>query len=151
PQNLEEAQRQAAAEGKDIFILFGASDSPPSHLLTSEVLTKPGFQETVPKKFVPVWIDASQQHAALLKMQNGPRNRALIRYYNVFIFPTVGLTDAQGKPYGRVTGYDPGQAEAYWSNLLKLQDNRVRRDRLLAAAAQAQGADQLAAAKEALK
>src|SRR5262249_2698297 len=99
-QDMEQAKAQAAREKKDIFLLFDGSDwCGWSIRFAYEVLFRTEFLKEVAKSYVLVLIDFPQKEAARAKVQDPARNHRLQQYYQVEGYPTVILTDAQGRPY----------------------------------------------------
>lgn len=109
PTDLEVAKRQAAAEKKDILVLFTGSDwCAWSQRLDREVFETATFGAQ--GRFVLVQADFPQ--AKELSPSLVTRNRELKEAWGVTGFPTVILANAAGEPYAR-TGYKPGGPEQY--------------------------------------
>jgi S1-C subfamily serine protease len=149
-QDPESARRVAAQENKDVLILFGGSDwCRWTKRLAQEVLFTPAFRDWAGRQFVLVLVDFPQHRDARAKVEDPGRNQRLFRVYEVEGFPTVVLTDAQGRSYG-VEHYRKGGPEAYLAHLAQQLRDRARRDELFGAVAREQGAGQLEAARKAL-
>ena len=120
--DFEEAKKIAAKENKSILIDFTGSDW--CHWckkLKKEVFGQDEFTKEASKQFVLVELDfprKSEQSAETKKA-----NKALAKKYGVSGYPTVLLTDAAGKPFGR-TGYREGGVAPYLAHLKKLRDQK---------------------------
>jgi S1-C subfamily serine protease len=149
-QDPEEAKRRAGAEKKDILMLFNASDwNPWCARLANEVFYQLEFRRGAPQHFILVYLDFPRDGAARGRVQDPARNERVRAEYGVDTYPTVVLADARGKPYA-YESYQQGGAAAYLDRLVQLREVRKERDRLLAQVEKADGADKLAAAREAL-
>jgi protein disulfide-isomerase len=135
--NLDEAQRLAVKEGKDLFILFtGTAWCSPCLQFESNVLSQPEFlRNTEPFILVKLEFPASDED-----LPAGQRKDFMYwrERYGVRLFPTVFLADANGRPYA-VTGHIGSGAEEYVRHLGKLREGRDRRDAALSKAAMARG------------
>ncbi len=112
------ARAEARAEGKGLLIVFTGTDwIEICEKFYDDILGQPAFIEAVSGEF------------ALLKLEFPKDNRlpreealqkALLRdAYRVRGFPTVVLTDANGRPFG-LNGYQPVSAEEYAEQLLDI-------------------------------
>jgi thioredoxin-related protein len=120
--DFAEAQKKAAAEGKDLFINFTGSDWCGWCIrLDKEVFSKPLFIYEAQKRFVFVYVDfpRNQKQSNTLKAQN----EKLAQRYEVQGFPTIILAQADGQPYAQ-TGYEEGGPMAYLEQLAKLQQKK---------------------------
>lgn len=120
--DLEEAKKIAAKEGKSILIDFTGSDW--CHWcikLKKEVFGLDEFTAEASKQFVLVELDFPRKSDQ--SEETKKRNKALAKKYEVRGFPTVLLTDAEGKPFGR-TGYRDGGVGPYLKHLKKLRDQK---------------------------
>ncbi len=93
--DLPAALTQAAAEKKNVLILFTGSDwCPPCKSLKANVLDKPEFAAYAKDKYVLVEIDLPNQK----KLADGliEKNRALASKYNVQGFPTMLVMNPEG-------------------------------------------------------
>jgi len=110
------ARNEAVAEGKNLLIVFTGTD-------WIEICTK--FYDEILGQ--PEFIDAVSSEFALLKLEYPkdsklPREeavqKALLRdAYRVRGFPTVVLTDAEGRPFG-LNGFQPTSPKEYAGQLL---------------------------------
>ncbi len=130
--NWEEAKKTAAKEKKDILIDFTGSDWCGWCIrLDNEVFSKKDFKKEAPKHFVLLELDFPRKTklAPDLKKQNDE----LQKRFRIQGFPTILLTDALGRPYGRA-GYQPGGPQAYLELLAKKRDAKTARDQSFAKA-----------------
>ncbi len=138
-EDMDKAMAQAAKEGKDLLLDFTGSDwCSWCKRLDKEVFTQEPFASDAPKKFVLVKLDfpRSRKMPEKVKKQNAQwRDRLGVRGY-----PTIYLTDAKGRPYGK-TGYRRGGPEAYMKHLGELQKARITRDKFLAEADKVKGVE----------
>ena len=150
-QDYEQALKLAAAQGKDIIMDFTGSDWCGWCIkLDEEVFAKQEFIDVVPNKFVLLKLDYPQDKSIIteeVKIQN----EALQKKYPVAGFPTIFVTDAQGRPYAQ-TGYQEGGPEKYIEHLNKLQATKIKMDELIKKAGDqaAAGADKAKFIDEAL-
>lgn len=120
--DFEAAQKQAAAEGKDLFINFTGSDWCGWCMrLDKEVFSQKLFIYEAQKRFVFVYLDfpRTKKQSDALKAQN----EKLAQRYEVGGFPTIILATADGRPYGK-TGYEQGGPVAYLQELARLQSQK---------------------------
>lgn len=131
------AKAKAKKEGKDLLLNFTGSDwCIWCHRLHDEVFAKEHFEKEATKYFVLVELDFPREKK--LPEETVEQNRKLQELFEIEGFPTIVLTDAEGRAYAR-TGYRPGGAEKYVEHLLELRGKRLERDRLLAQAEKAEG------------
>ena len=147
--DFEAAKKQAADSKKDLLIDFTGSDWCGWCIkLNKEVFSQEPFKAGVKDKFVLVELDyprdKSKLSAATLK-----QNEELAKKYPVGGFPTILLTDAEGKPFAS-TGYQTGGPEAYVKHLDELRAKKTARDESFAAAAKTSGVEKAKALVAAL-
>ena len=147
--DFEAAKKQAAETKKDLLIDFTGSDWCGWCIkLNKEVFSQDPFKAGVKDKFVLVELDYPQDKsklsAATLK-----QNEELAKIYPISGYPTILLTDADGKPYA-TTGYEAGGPEAYVKHLDELRAKKAVRDESFATAAKASGVDKAKALVAAL-
>jgi thioredoxin-related protein len=134
------AKKEAAASDKDLLIDFTGSDWCGWCIkLTKEVFSHDEFKEGVKDKFVLVELDFPQDKSKLPE-ETQKQNEKLGAEYAVQGYPTILLTDAEGRPYA-ATGYQKGGPEAYLKHLDELRENKKKRDEALAAAEKAEGVE----------
>lgn len=118
-ENFEAAQAQAAAEGKDLFVLFTGSDwCIWCKRLAAEILAQPGVIKKISAQFVPVFIDLPNNQALLSEFAK-TQNRELTDRFRIQGFPTVLLLDADGTEFGKI-GYVSGGPEKFFESLEKI-------------------------------
>jgi tetratricopeptide (TPR) repeat protein len=135
--HLDEAERLAAKDGKDLFILFtGTAWCQACTQFEGNVLSRPEFVGST-ELLVLVKLEFPQSDEDLPQGQRkdfiGWRER-----YGIRMFPTVLLADATGRPYA-VTGHIGLGAGEYAQHLGRLREARDRRDAALSRATQARG------------
>lgn len=130
--NLEEAQSQAKAEGKDILIDFTGSDWCGWCVrLKKEVWSTEAWKAKGPERFVLVELDFPRKKAK--SKETKAYNNALKNKFGIRGFPTIALLDADGRPYA-MTGYQKGGPEAYLSHLEELGKRKAEIKNLIDAA-----------------
>jgi thioredoxin-related protein len=137
--DFEAAKKQAATEKKSLLLNFTGSDWCSWCVkLNQEVFQHDAFKNGVKDKLVLVEIDFPKD-ASKLSKEVIARNDVLKNQYAIEGFPTLFLTDEQGRPFAR-TGYKAGGPEAYVTHLNELLGIRDKRDAAFAEAAKADGA-----------
>ena len=133
------AVKKAAADSKDMLLLFTGSDwCPPCKRLEEEVFSKAEFGPEANKTFVLVKFDFPQTRE--LPPELAKQNEEWQTKYGVSGFPTVILVDKDQLPFG-VLGFEEGGPENYLKRLEDFRQKRIRRDEAFAKAAQAEGAE----------
>lgn len=101
------AVNEAKARGKLLLLDFTGSDwCGYCKALDGEVLSTSSFQRFSASNFVFVTVDFP--HQTPLPPELKAQNDSLGRKYHVNGFPTLLVTDCDGKELGRTSGYDPG-------------------------------------------
>ncbi len=148
--DFEAAKAQAAKEGKDLLIDFTGSDWCGWCIrLKKEVFVHDAFKEGVKDKFVLVELDFPRNKEKIAP-ETLEQNKELGKKYAVRGYPTILLTDAEGRPYAK-TGYRRGGPDPYVAHLDELQAARIKRDEGFAAAKTAEGVEKAKALAAALK
>ena len=148
--DFKAAKAQAAKEGKDLLIDFTGSDWCGWCIkLNKEVFKHDAFKNGVKDKFVLVELDFPRDKSKLDEATQA-QNKELGEKYGVRGYPTILLTDAEGRPYAK-TGYRRGGPEAYVTHLDEFQASRIKRDESFAAAAKLEGVEKAKALVAALK
>lgn len=148
-QDFEAAKTQAAQEGKDLLIDFTGSDWCGWCIkLDKEVFQKDAFKSKIHDDYVLVMLDFPRDKS-LVTDEVRAQNEELQKRFGVQGFPSIFLTDAQGRPYAQ-TGYQPDGPENYLAHLAELQANKATRDEAFAAAGQAEGTERARLLDEAL-
>lgn len=135
--DFETAKITAARKKKDLLLHFTGSDWCPWCIkLKREVFSQEAFKKDAPRHFVLVEIDfpKSKEQSEGVKKQN----RELEKRYQVEGFPTIVLTDAEGRPYAR-TGYQEGGPDNFLNHLQELRTLKLKRDELFENAENAEG------------
>ena len=143
------AKKEAAVSKKDLLIDFTGSDWCGWCIkLNKEVFSQEPFKVGVKDKFVLVELDYPQDKSKL-SAETIKQNEELQKKYPVQGFPTILLTDTDGKPYA-TTGYQAGGPEAYVKHLDELRAKKLVRDESFATAAKAVGVEKAKALVAAL-
>jgi len=138
--DFEAAKAQAFKEGKDLLIDFTGSDWCGWCIkLNKEVFQHEEFKVGVKDKFVLVELDFPRNKTKITA-EALAQNKKLAEDYAVRGYPTIMLTDAQGRPYAK-TGYRAGGPQNYVTHLDELRSGRVARDEAFAAAAKVEGVE----------
>ncbi len=136
--DFEAAKKQAVDEKKSLLIDFTGSDWCGWCIkLDKEVFVHDAFKTGVKDKFVLVELDFPRDKSKLTEAIIA-QNKALQEKYSVKGFPTILLTDEQGRPFAK-TGYQAGGPEAYVKHLDELLTIRAKRDAAFAEADRAEG------------
>jgi len=126
-EDFEAAKAKAQKEGKDLLLDFTGSDWCVGCVQQRyEVFDTAAFKRVAPQSFVLVEVDfpkMKSQDARLVA-----QNQALLAQYGVEGYPTLVLTDAQGRPYYVLKGYPPGGVQMYLKRLEALRGRREARD-----------------------
>jgi len=110
--SLKSARKAAAEEKKPIIMLFTGSDWCPYCIkLEKEILSQKEFKAWAPDHAILFIADAKGGPDKL-----APENKKLMKEYGGNGFPSVIVTDADGKTLGK-TGYVGGTPEAYCKSL----------------------------------
>jgi tetratricopeptide (TPR) repeat protein len=137
--DLDEAERLAVKDGKDLFILFtGTAWCGPCIQFESHVLSRPEFVRST-ESFILVKLEFPQSDEDLPPSQRKDF-MAWRERYGIRAFPTVLLADATGRPYA-VTGHIGLGPEEYARHVGKLREARDRRDAALSKVVTAQGVE----------
>ena len=148
--DFEAAKKKAAAENKDLFIDFTGSDWCGWCIkLNEEVFQHDPFKTGVADNFILVELDYPRDKSKLSK-ETIQQNEELREVYQIQGYPTILLTDAEGRPYAK-TGYQKGGPEAYVKHLDELKTNREKRDELLKKATTYKGLERAMALNAALQ
>jgi thioredoxin-related protein len=137
------AKKQATEQNKDLLMDFTGSDWCGWCIkLVDEVFSKDEFKAYADKNLVLVELDFPRDKSKLSD-ETQAQNAKLKDAFGIRGFPTIILTDNEGRPYAK-TGYKRGGPEAYIAHLEELKAVRAERDKHFAAA---QGAEGIAKAK----
>ena len=120
--SVDVAKATAAKEGKDLLINFTGSDwCGWCTRLDEEVFSHEEFVKAASEKFVFLYLDFPRGEEPKSKVVDAALNDQLQADYTVGGFPSIILTDAEGRPYGR-TGYQAGGPAAYLEHLAELRE-----------------------------
>ena len=138
--DFEAARKQASELKKDLLIDFTGSDWCGWCIkLNDEVFSKDPFKEGVKDNFVLVEIDSPRDRTKLTE-ETIQQNEELVEKYAIQGYPTILLTDAEGRPYAS-TGYQEGGPEKYVEHLNELRAKKVARNEAFKKAADAEGSE----------
>jgi thioredoxin-related protein len=137
--NYEAAKKEAAGSKKSLLIDFTGSDWCGWCIkLNDEVFKHDTFKNGVKDKFVLLELDYPQDKSGQSE-ELQKQNEELAKKYVVQGFPTILLTDEEGRPFA-ATGYEPGGPGEYVKHLDTLLEKRKARDEGFAAAEKLEGA-----------
>ena len=143
------AKKEAAESKKDLLVDFTGSDWCGWCIkLNDEVFKQEPFKAGVKDTFVLVEIDFPKDKSKLSE-ETHAQNKELGGKYAIQGYPTILLTDAEGRPYA-ATGYQKGGPEKYVEHLNELRGNKAKRDEAFAAASKAEGLEKAKALVSAL-
>ena len=149
--DLEEAQKIAAKEKKDLYLVFLSTDSSGAcQQLEKRILSSDKFNSLAEEKFVLVKIDLPMKKR--LQKEN---HEGLLQLANKFgvggAFPVALYLDSRGRPYHREAGVMPGGPQEYAGHVLSMQKKRENREKALEETAKLSGLKKAEAMVELLK
>ena len=104
--DFEKAKQDAKADQKLILMYFTGSDwSKPCKLLNEDFFYTKKFKEATQDHFILVRIN-SPRRPDLISTAQIDKNLALRKLYSQKVFPSVVITDAEGKQIGSVESYN---------------------------------------------
>jgi thioredoxin-related protein len=104
--DFEEAKQLADSQNKLILIYFTGSDwSQSCKRLNSDFFYTENFQELAQKYLILVRINSPRRSGLISGFQES-KNLDLKKRYNQKVFPTVIITDAEGKQLGMLESYN---------------------------------------------
>jgi S1-C subfamily serine protease len=132
-QLLPVAKEKAAADNKDLLLVFGSSDGNTDTGRLATALKEAGLPGgKLGERFVPVVIDFPETGSGANRVVDTYQNRNLKYDYNIRKLPVLALADAQGRPYAVQREWTSGVREA--ADVVEtLSAKRTERDLLLAA------------------
>lgn len=143
------AKKEAVESKKDILMNFTGSDWCGWCIkLNEEVFSKESYKTGTKDKFVPVEIDFPKDKSKLTEETN-KQNEELGKKYGIEGYPTILLTDADGRPFA-ATGYKEGGPETYVKHLDELRARKTARDESFKTAEKANGIEKAKALVSAL-
>jgi thioredoxin-related protein len=136
--DFEAAKKKAAAENKSLLIDFTGSDWCGWCIkLREEVFDHEAFSKGVGEHFILVELDYPKDKSKMSEATIA-QNDKLVEEYAIQGYPTIYLTDAAGRPYGK-TGYQPGGPKAYLAHLGEIREKLAARDKAIANVKKAKG------------
>lgn len=108
---LEAAFASAAAEGKPVFLYWGAEWCPPCHDLKAHVFSRSDFQQKL-RQFIPVYLDG-----------DAPGAQRVADEFHVLGYPTAVVLDAARVELARIAG---GMDLASYAEVLDLALDNVQ-------------------------
>ncbi len=124
--DLAAARRTAAAEGKDVLMLFTGSDWCPACVEMEQKVFAKAPASRMEDEFVPVLVDFPNRTPQAASL--AARNEALQAAYGVSGFPTVLLTAPDGAVYGKLhyapSRYATGGAAAFIADAQALRSRQ---------------------------
>ena len=131
------AAREAKEKNKNLLIVFTGSDwIEICKTFLKDILSQPDFVNTVSEKYVLLKLEFPQNNR--LPADIAREYQLLKDAYRVRGFPTVILTDADGKPFG-INGYQPLAAAEYAKVMVAFVKGRELRDEMFAKAGSQSG------------
>jgi thioredoxin-related protein len=104
--DFEEAKQLAGSQNKLILIYFTGSDwSQSCKRLNTDFFYTEDFQELAQKYLILVRINSPRRSGLISGFQES-KNLELKKRYNQKVFPTVIITDAEGKQLGMLESYN---------------------------------------------
>ena len=98
--DIEQAKQAAAADGRALFLYFTGTDwCVPCIVLDKVLLTTEAFEEWADERVVPVLLDFP---APTSDNPTPGQHKELALRYGVFGFPTIVMTDPEGRPFATV-------------------------------------------------
>ncbi len=149
---LDEAQKIAAAEHKDLLVNFtGLEWCAWCRVLHDNILNRAVFA-TAANNFVLVDLDFPADLDDLGPLKDS--YNAWARKYLIHGYPTIVLADEHGRPYAYLTGAgcaENSNVASFLASVDKLRDGRLKRDQELAAADKSTGLERAARLNAALE
>lgn len=147
-EDINAAVEQAAADDKDLMILYTGSDwCPPCKLLEKEVLSEKEFQDELDAQYVLVKLDFPQTIEQAPEVAQ--RNAEWRERFGIEGYPTIVLTDVSLKPYAFL-GYEEGGFQNYLAVIEESRQLRIARDEKMKEAATAKGSEKAKLLDEAI-
>ena len=134
--DVEQAKQTAAADGKALFLYFTGTDwCVPCIVLDKELLTTEPFDEWADERVVPVLLDFP---APTPDNPTPGEHKELALRYGIRGFPTIVMTDPEGRPFATVLHRG---VESAFQDIKAGYANREKRDTAFAKADAAEGLD----------
>ncbi|MCA9214294.1 MAG: thioredoxin family protein [Planctomycetales bacterium] len=136
--SMDEAQKVAAEKRKTILMDFTGSDWCGWCIkLSEEVFNTPEFKSWADEHLVLVELDFPNDQSKITE-EGKAHNDQWLKKLKVAGFPTIYLTDHEGRPYAK-TGYKEGGPDEYIKHLTQLLQIRMLRDTAMKLAGEAEG------------
>ena len=104
--DFAKAKKNAESKNKLILIYFTGSDwSKPCKLLNKDFFYTTKFKTIADKNFILVRVNSPRRPGLISDLQED-KNLALRKSYQQKIFPSVIITDANGKMIGKIESYN---------------------------------------------
>lgn len=146
--DLPAAKTTAAEKKQDLLLNFTGSDwCPPCMALEKQVFSTDEFKKTS-ENFSLVKLDFPRKKEQSAEVRAA--NQKLAEAYGITGYPTIILTDAEGRPYA-FTGYREGGAAGYIAHLEELRSRKSVRDKAFSEAEKLSGPEQAKALAAALR
>lgn len=114
-------RQEAIAQDKKLLVVFTGTDwIEICGKFHDEILSQPAFIDAVSKRYALVKLEFPKNN--LLPREEAMQKAILRDVYRVRGFPTVVLTDAEGRPFG-LNGYQPVEPLEYANQLLVIEAN----------------------------
>ncbi len=137
--DYQAARKKAIEQGKHLLLLFTGSDwIPLCRIFDRDILNQPDFIEAATEKFVLVRFDFPKEKR--LPPPVAAQNQMFMRAYRVSAFPTLFLTDTDGRPYG-INGYQSVTPANYGKIITDMRQMGALRDQYFEKADQATGVE----------
>lgn len=131
------AIKQAQAENKSLILVFtGSKWIEICKIFESDILDQPEFVDQVSEKYVLLKLEFPKNNR--MPEEIGREYQLLKDAYRVHGFPTVLVTDPEGRPFG-MNGYQPVSADIYAKTLLAMLKGKEIRDTAFAKAKEQKG------------
>lgn len=137
--DYQAALARAKEQKKHLLIVFTGSDwIPLCRIYDRDILNQPEFIDSASEHYVLVRMDypkKTPQPPAVAQ-----QNQLFMRAYRISAFPTLMVTDLEGRPYG-VNGYQPVTPANYAKVIGAMRQSATVRDQYFEKAATATGAE----------
>ncbi|MCB1228616.1 MAG: thioredoxin family protein [Verrucomicrobiae bacterium] len=137
--DYQAARKEAIDQGKHLLLLFTGSDwIPLCRIFDRDILNQPDFVDAATEKYVLVRFDFPKEQR--LPAPVAAQNQMFMRAYRVSAFPTVFLTDTDGRPYG-INGYQAVTPANYGKIITAMRQMGTLRDQYFEKAENAEGVE----------
>ncbi len=141
--NYREGAAEAKEKGKELLLVFTGTDwIEMCEVFHREILTQPEFIDEVSEEFVLVKLEYPEDNR--LPREEATQKQFLRDAYAVRGFPTVVLTNFEGRPFG-FNGYQPVSPEEYAKTTMAMHANYTKGQAEIRAAQDLEGVEKAAA------